>query len=370
MYAKLTFLWFALVASASAQEVSSATPDKYPAQMEFTTFSPCRGSASFCGLRILARGEIDKGAPERLKALLAHYDYTLVIAFDSPGGSLSAGLELGALIRARGMNTEVAPEYTAEVLTADEQSSEIVVVATNVGCFSACAYAFMGGVSRTLENGGRIGVHQFQGAQADGESVAQSITALISQYMLAMGVDRDVLDVAGLTAADEITLVSNADAVRYNLDNQSPAKSKWELTALEGGTRAVKVIQQHPGEDRTTTIILVVNDEDASQLYAIVGYGPIDQNSKAPSEMEVTTGGFCGEPGECMQIRAAKNWEYDAKRDLYVGYFAFRLKDFLNAVRNSDTIRFDAGLPNALSGYSPSVELGTEGLKNALIAIY
>lgn len=377
MFGKIAILWLSLLAPCFAQDKLTAPEDKsvepeldYPAQLEFTAYNPCRGSASFCGTRILARGVIDKGSPARLRAMLADYDYAPTLVFDSPGGSLTAGLALGELIRSRGMDTEVGPEYQEEVLGPGGVTTGFRVLASNGGCFSACAYAFMGGVSRTLAKGGKIGVHQFHGAEADGESLAQSITAVISQYMLSMGVDRDVLDVAGLTGANDIALISPEDAARYNLDNQSPPQAKWELAALEGGVRAVRVAQQRPGEDGTTTIILIANTDDPTKLFAVIGYGPLNKGAKTPSELPVQRGTLCGSGGDCAELLALKNWEFDGKRNLFVGYFSLRLADLAKIVRTSDVIAFDAGLPNALSGYDASVELGTDGLRNALLAIY
>ena len=69
------------------------------------------------------------------------------IRFHSPGGSLFAALELGEAIRKRGFDTEVGRT---------NNSDKVPGV-----CASACAYAFMGGVGRYLEEGAKLGVHRF-----------------------------------------------------------------------------------------------------------------------------------------------------------------------------------------------------------------
>ncbi|HSX65765.1 MAG TPA: hypothetical protein VLF15_13605 [Pseudoxanthomonas sp.] len=131
-----------------------------------------------CRPQLLAYGSIDEGAPDRLSALLAaNPAHPVTVAFDSPGGNLRAGLLLGMVLRGVGLNSLVADQYTEELFEDGSFETAIVPVVTGAGCFSACAYAFMGGVSRKLEEGGRIGVHQFYTVDGTGEDFGESRSA-------------------------------------------------------------------------------------------------------------------------------------------------------------------------------------------------
>lgn len=64
----------------------------------------------WCGKRcpewIMAEGAITPGTPERFRRLLAGIgDARLPVVLDSPGGDLEAALEIGRMIRARGLTT-------------------------------------------------------------------------------------------------------------------------------------------------------------------------------------------------------------------------------------------------------------------------
>lgn len=88
----MRYLWvFVLLALAGV-----AGAKEYASTMHFVVFQPCMGSASFCAPMVLAQGELDPAAPERLKALLQKMVGSPRIVFDSPGGNLVAGLNNGA----------------------------------------------------------------------------------------------------------------------------------------------------------------------------------------------------------------------------------------------------------------------------------
>lgn len=341
---------------------------EYPKTLEFSEFTPCRGNASFCGTRILAKGEFDAGAPERLKRLLVKFDYRPTIVFDSPGGSLTAGLAVGEIIRARGLNTEVGPEYVEEVLASDQKSTQMLAISASPICMSACTYAFMGGKSRSVLEGARIGVHQFAGAKLDAESLAQSMTAVVSQYMLSMGVDRELLDVASLTKSDSIELVSRLDAQRVNLDNQAPKQSDWELIAMEGGIRAARVVQQMPGSDSKTTVLVMTDPTAKFGLIVMVGLGPLPNRSARP-DLQSESVSICSVEKRCVRLKPIENWKVDQARDLVVGIFQCPLADFAGMASGS-LLSLDPGIPRVLSDFAPSVDLGTRGLRNALLALY
>ena len=89
-------------------------------------------------------GTIDDDAPNRLSTALDGVAGKIAVWLNSPGGNLFAGMELGRIIRKHGAGTHIIDHRT--VLPGQ--------------CYSACALAFLGGVSRFIDNAARYGVHR------------------------------------------------------------------------------------------------------------------------------------------------------------------------------------------------------------------
>jgi hypothetical protein len=122
-----------------------------------------------------AEGSIDTGTAKRLAGEFAERgEYVRSLSLNSPGGVLDEAIEMAALVRARGLATQVADGAL---------------------CASSCPLLFAGGVARSAGAKAAIGVHQFYATIGDGiarEQVmanAQSTTAQISRHLAAMGVD-------------------------------------------------------------------------------------------------------------------------------------------------------------------------------------
>jgi hypothetical protein len=126
-------------------------------------------------------GTIDPGSAERFAAeVAARGEYVQTVRLNSPGGSVTDALAIGALIREKGFATGVA---------------------RGALCASSCPLVLAGGTSRVAEEGAAIGVHQIYATVAPGElpigmraagdamSDAQKTTARITRHLSAMGVD-------------------------------------------------------------------------------------------------------------------------------------------------------------------------------------
>jgi hypothetical protein len=369
----LTALLLTWSCLASAGSADAPTPDTQ--LMEFVTFVPCKGNASFCAPTILARGEIDAGAASRLEVHLKEFDFAPTIVFDSPGGSLTAGLELGILIREKGLSTSVAPSYSKEVFSEDKSSSSLEIISAHPVCYSACAYAFMGGQSRTIEPGARLGVHQFYGATQNGEASAQSTVAVLSQYLLRMGIDRELLDLASLTQADGISEVTPAQARTYNLDNQNPELAPWGLVALDTGDTVVRVEQQQGGGDRTVRIVFSRASSRDDLLRVFVGYGPVGallaggavpDLAGSQNELEAS---ICATGLGCARLIADEKWTYDSSTDSVLASFWVDPLALAKVATSAGDLSFQCGLPQALSQFSADTRLGRQGLRNALLVL-
>jgi hypothetical protein len=149
---------------------------------------------------IAADGEISFETPQQFLKFLAEDPIMkwygekkplgLTIYLNSPGGDLMAGIKLGELIRVQGFNAAVGKSVPSDVTASFRDISE-------GRCASACAYAFLGGVSRTAKQG-ELGVHQFYNDatikdplgklfDAIDLSVNQLISALVIDYVFQDG---------------------------------------------------------------------------------------------------------------------------------------------------------------------------------------
>jgi hypothetical protein len=94
------------------------------------------------GLVYSGEGTIDEKDAQRLEKLVAskrNLETKLArstVRLNSPGGSIMGGLQLGDAIRKLGLATEVP---------------------ASAGCYSACTFAFLGGVERQVQ--GKFGIH-------------------------------------------------------------------------------------------------------------------------------------------------------------------------------------------------------------------
>lgn len=114
---------------------------------------------------LFLNGPIQAGAIANFRKALREHDSTILV-LNSPGGSVSEGLEISAIVNDRGIETLI-PD------TAD--------------CASACSFIFFAGNPRTVR--GRLGVHQFASTTDRTESlnvtetVTQDIAAKIIDYL-------------------------------------------------------------------------------------------------------------------------------------------------------------------------------------------
>ena len=127
-------------------------------------------------------GTIDPGAGARFaQEIAARGEYVKTVALDSPGGSVEDAMAIGRLIRDKGFATSVA---------------------AGALCASSCPLILAGGKQRVASAKAAIGVHQVYSVlpartvadtgrdSADAAmSEAQSVTARITRYLTAMGID-------------------------------------------------------------------------------------------------------------------------------------------------------------------------------------
>src|SRR5712692_4519545 len=155
----------------------AATPAKHkPRPLPPIAFFIAKGDPHACGRDcdewIAAEGTFDADAPRRLRAVLNRLgNRKLRIFFHSPGGSGVAALEVGRLLRRRGMTAGVAwtvpqgcdarqwREEACDKLKRSGRDLAAQLDSDHTMCNSACVFALVGAAVREVGPGVGLGVH-------------------------------------------------------------------------------------------------------------------------------------------------------------------------------------------------------------------
>ena len=164
-----------------------------------------------------AKGEIntgDKNAIAKLFSQRRNGD-NIYVSFNSIGGDLFEGIEIGRYIRSMNANT--------------------IILNGNV-CYSSCFFSFIGGIKRTVEPKGKLGVHQFYGGKGTSgyvESTTQYLTSQLLQYTAHMGVSIETLKYAFQTPPRSMYVFTPEEINQYSIavsqreDVTFPSQQIW-----------------------------------------------------------------------------------------------------------------------------------------------
>ena len=218
-------------------------------------FYLAKGGADACGPGcsewIAGEGQFDAGAARRLGALLARQrGKTLPIYFESPGGLSSQGMEIGRLLRERGMTAGVGRTVPDGCAGADEkackalkQSGRLLPAELNnlATCSSACVSALIGGKVRHVPPGARVGVHSGKLVLIErasgravgpsrGSSAARQLAArgVVSRdYLRTMGIDARLLELVEKTPHEQIYWLRRDEIAGLGIDPREFVETPW-----------------------------------------------------------------------------------------------------------------------------------------------
>ena len=238
-----------------------------------------------CSEWIAAEGKIDPGAEPRLWELLRKLgnDRKPPVYFHSPGGSVTAGLQIGRLMRARGLTVGVgwtlptacdrkdpdAPACDALKRAGRELPAELDIASGF--CASSCSYAILGGAVRYVGVGASVGIHDAfpsptkRTFDANGRIVdeAQPISAenareglaqayrVIAGYVTAMGVSVDLVKAAHAIPSSTMRILTREDLFAFGIDRRDTVESGWSLVDKASGVSAIKLIETKDGNSGT-----------------------------------------------------------------------------------------------------------------------
>jgi hypothetical protein len=190
--------------------VAFALAVTFGARAQAMTFDVLTGPAE-CASRacVVADGLIDEhtsGDFERFMKARKIGRGALVV-LNSQGGNLMESLRLGNEIRDAGLATTVRAY--------DRSTGEF---RDGGSCASACAYAFLGGVERSIGRGARLGVHQIYTAGDTWALSAQDgleLMSLVAIHVRRMCGDLDILIPAMRTRPGDMHWLSPGELTRY-----------------------------------------------------------------------------------------------------------------------------------------------------------
>ena len=188
---------------------------------------------------ISAEGEITNSTADEFDRFLIREKikgYGFAIRLNSTGGSLFGGLQLGKKIREYKMPTEIGRSVVAA------QYGQHLIHSRDPGkCMSACAFAFLGGVSR-YANGDELGVHQFyqeyaisnpNGKFFDSRDLQtqQTITGILIAYTSSMGVDPTFITKSATTPPSSMYFLTKTDLMNMKIIVDEDQFDPWTIKA-------------------------------------------------------------------------------------------------------------------------------------------
>ena len=216
------------------------------------------------GKLILAFGQIERNSVDQFAEIAQSFPQESIIVLQSLGGDLIGGLRLGQSIRARGFYTFIANADAFPVIDQKMQGK----------CYSACAYAFLGGGQRQVDASAQFGVHQFRGNANELNAVqTQKLSAIIGRYMDTMSVNRLLLDQALLTDPGKMLIIPQNLLKAWNVVTNAPSLpaslSRWRLEATPEGRRLAFATQKQRASSATLTLAFAKVAEQTKVLLIV-----------------------------------------------------------------------------------------------------
>jgi hypothetical protein len=266
----VALLLFAAPALAAPAVVpAQAAPAKRPALPDGppVLFYIARGAPDSCGRGcdrwIAVEGQIDGDAAGRFRQFIKRHlkDGHLPMYFSSPGGNLEQAIFIGNMLRELSATARVArtivkdcgfEAQTSDVCLKLKRSGRDVaadLATRNAQCNSACPYLMLGAVTREVAPDAILGVHsprvvlRSSGGPPTREMVVaatqrgvERADRLLSNYVVKMGVEGELLDVARHTRFEDMHVLTRDEIFRFGIDRREFVETPW---AFENPGRAL-----------------------------------------------------------------------------------------------------------------------------------
>lgn len=192
-----------------------------------------------------------------------------IIEFESPGGNLLAGIEIGRAIRLKGFTTSVRAHSI---------------------CASACAFAWLGGARRQIQEGGLVGFHAAYTLEAGVAKETGVGNAILGSYLNQLGFSQKAIEYVTIAPPNSIVWLTKLESERFGIQYDavpslvSAAERQTNIPKGANGAGAVPPVPAPPvpttNENKVPLETQVV-ERDASPS-SEPSQTPPDQNIGSP----------------------------------------------------------------------------------------
>jgi hypothetical protein len=120
-----------------------------------------------------------------------------IVEFDSPGGSLATGIEIGRAIRLKGFSTSVH---------------------ANAICASACGFAWLGGTRREIQTEGAVGFHAAYTLESGTAKETGIGNAVLGSYLNQLGLSQRAIEYATIASPTSMTWLTKQDGEALGIE--------------------------------------------------------------------------------------------------------------------------------------------------------
>lgn len=212
-----------------------------------------------CDRWIAVEGQINGDAAGRFKAFIKQHpkDRQLPMYFSSPGGNLEQAIFIGNMLREMSATARVArtivkdcgfEAQTSEVCLKLKRSGRELAAdlsTRNTQCNSACPYLILGAPVREVAPDAILGVHspkvvlRYSGGAPTREMVTaatqrgvERADKLLSNYIVRMGIEGELLDVAKTTKFEDMHVLTRDEIFRFGIDRREFVETPWAFENL------------------------------------------------------------------------------------------------------------------------------------------
>lgn len=254
--AGILVLLFAMAPEAEAQRRRAKQPTYAQIKSKFVpmVFFLAKGEPNACGpgcdTWISAEGDFDEAAEKRFRAFLDNIDNagnrSLPIYFQSRGGLLGQAVLIGDQLYNRRMTASVGRTSRMDCRHRNRRECDRIKSApdevrsrlrTNALCASACVYAVIGGVRRSIAANASVRVHAPRNFGSS-EAVRKEFYAIVDRFIARAGVTPDLMKLTMSVPHESMRTLTRNEIVKFGIERSEPLVS-WEST--EGPRRELRV---------------------------------------------------------------------------------------------------------------------------------
>ncbi len=178
-----------------------------------------------------------------------------IVLLQSPGGNLIAGIEIGKAIHLKGFTT---------------------LVPAGSQCASACALAWLGGQTRLMSKGARVGFHAVY-TDNNGQPIVSSVgNALVGAYLNQIGLPYSAVVYITSTAPEQMQWLTLLDARRFGITVEQfdvpapPSDTSSDQNAKKSETQSIDSVEMV--RRATVSFFALINFSNAEALSALTDH--------------------------------------------------------------------------------------------------